>query len=813
MVKWMRNCQLLLVLIVFLATSQAYGDGIKNIIVLHSYHKGLEWADTITRGIQSVVDQEETDVEVYFEYLETKRHRYLGYTEQQVALFMSKYPAGLFDVIIVADNNALKFIRRFGKTVFPNTPVVFCGINNFSPELISGIDMVTGIVGTTGYNSTLELMAKFHPNARNVFVIIDQSAAGLEIKKDFQKVAPLFQDRFTFKFYQDFLLEEIGPEISRLGAEDLIYLLTFNRDRNKNFISYSNGIKLLSDSSHRPVYGSWDFHMGKGIVGGVITSGFEQGKLAAGLALDVISGAKTQKMPIITSAPNQCMLDYNQLKRFGIKMSEVPANCIVINTPPTFYTKYKKVTVLSSFLAILISGILIWNFRIQKQKQALLVSVNEELDKHVKEKTIELIETSEKLNKIINTAPSPVFYKDKEGRYGGCNDAFADNVIGLPKDKIVGYTVHEMPDRIPTKMAYNYHQKDAELIQTPGTQFYEAKVKCADDQYRDFIFNKATLFDVDGNVSGIVGVMLDISDRKKVEEALVESKERFKMLLDASFGGIIIHDKGQIIDVNQGLSEMTGYSYEELLQFNGFDLIAPKWREKAIQKVMSGDETLYDIEGVKKDGTIFPLEIQAKTIPYEGRFVRVTGLRDISERRQADHEREILINELQAANKQLTELSMTDALTGLNNRRYIFERLAEEITKSERYGNSLSIILIDIDNFKNLNDTYGHPFGDSVLKKSGQVFKETIRGTDMVGRYGGEEFLFVLANASLEHGYLLAERIRKNIETLTWNNSEIRVTISGGLVQFNGESRKELLTSADALLYKAKSLGKNRIER
>ena len=128
----------------------------------------------------------------------------------------------------------------------------------------------------------------------------------------------------------------------------------------------------------------------------------------------------------------------------------------------------------------------------------------------------------------------------------------------------------------------------------------------------------------------------DITEQKKAEKALKDSEERFRALHEASFGGIGIHDKGIILDCNHGLVDITGYSMDELIGMNGLDLIAPKWRDLVLQNIVSGYEKSYDVEGVRKDGTIYPLEIIGKNIPYHGRTVRVTEFRDLSLRKEIE---------------------------------------------------------------------------------------------------------------------------------------------------------------------------------
>ena len=115
------------------------------------------------------------------------------------------------------------------------------------------------------------------------------------------------------------------------------------------------------------------------------------------------------------------------------------------------------------------------------------------------------------MESVLDTIPSPVFYKDRRGRYQGCNLAFAEQILGLPKAAIVGQTLFDLPQAIPHQLASVYAKQDAELFQKGGTQFYESEVKCADGIQRHFVFNKATIVDDNGRPTGIVGVMLDIT--------------------------------------------------------------------------------------------------------------------------------------------------------------------------------------------------------------------------------------------------------------------------------------------------------------
>ena len=176
---------------------------------------------------------------------------------------------------------------------------------------------------------------------------------------------------------------------------------------------------------------------------------------------------------------------------------------------------------------------------------------------------------------------------------------------------------------------------------------------------------------------------------------------------------------------------------------------------------------------------------------------------DITEKKEKLHE---LLKE----NRLLTIESMTDSLTGIRNRGAIMEELEMRIEKAATYHTPLSIIMLDIDYFKVLNDTYGHAFGDQTLKEIACLIEGETRGLDTLGRYGGEEFLLILPNTNTESACRVAERIRGKVESFVFGQG-IQVTISGGVATYGNEELLEFIDKADRRLYEAKNAGRNRI--
>jgi two-component system cell cycle response regulator len=176
-----------------------------------------------------------------------------------------------------------------------------------------------------------------------------------------------------------------------------------------------------------------------------------------------------------------------------------------------------------------------------------------------------------------------------------------------------------------------------------------------------------------------------------------------------------------------------------------------------------------------------------------------------------------LHRQIEAKNRLLEELALTDSLTGLPNRRAIEEWSARQLSGAARHGFPMWVVLMDLDHFKSVNDTYGHDAGDTVLKKFGEVLRANTRLSDISGRIGGEEFLLVLTHADEKSVGVVLERIRKQLaeERFEWKGSTIRVTASFGVAGFSGKKAPEfsqLVKQADAALYRAKDNGRNRIE-
>jgi len=161
---------------------------------------------------------------------------------------------------------------------------------------------------------------------------------------------------------------------------------------------------------------------------------------------------------------------------------------------------------------------------------------------------------------------------------------------------------------------------------------------------------------------------------------------------------------------------------------------------------------------------------------------------------------------------EFEQLSVTDALTGLLNRRYLEERLTEEIKRSNRHGFPMSFLMIDVDEFKSYNDSFGHIEGDKALQIVGVGLKETLRGADVAARFGGEEFSILLPQTNSDEAMTIAERVRERIEKTDFANRQVTISIGIASCSLSLNSAKDLISAADKALYEAKRRGKNNVQ-
>lgn len=334
----------------------------------------------------------------------------------------------------------------------------------------------------------------------------------------------------------------------------------------------------------------------------------------------------------------------------------------------------------------------------------------------------------------------------------------------------------------------------------------ELQLRRRDGTVMDCLRTAVVRRDAGGDIIGDQSVVRDITEKKRAERALRQSEERFRSLFEQSMDAIYLGSPGgEIVDVNQAWLDLFGYASKDLPLLRATDLYAdPAERQTFLRKMRASGYVRDEVRFRKKDGSVFDCErnVVARR-DDKGNVIAYQGLlRDVTQRKR-DH-------------AELERLARFDALTALLNRRSILDKVAEWILHVRRYKGHLSVVMLDIDHFKLVNDRLGHQVGDRVLTDVAALVQRSVRKTDFVGRYGGEEFLIALPRTDAAGAAIMAERTRAMVQGTAMHDGEggaFEVTASFGVAEWcDGDNDDSLIRRADAALYRAKQNGRNRVE-
>ena len=310
---------------------------------------------------------------------------------------------------------------------------------------------------------------------------------------------------------------------------------------------------------------------------------------------------------------------------------------------------------------------------------------------------------------------------------------------------------------------------------------------------------------------GRAAILGTVRDLTEIWKALRQSEEKYRTLFEESRDAIAITDRdGTFRDFNKAMVDLFGYKKEQMMRMKFQDLYVNSADVERFQHEIEKKGSLRDYEAklLKKGGKVMQcLFIVTQRRSEDGSVTGYQGIvRDITAQKAMEQA-------LRESEEKYRELSITDDLTGLFNQRHFYHQLRAEIDRVQRYKHPLALLLLDVDNFKIYNDTYGHLDGDKVLAKLGQVIKKWVRKTDSGYRYGGEEFTVILTETRGQEAVEAAERLRKTFADEIFFPvplEPVHITVSVGVADYReGEQISSFVKRADQNLYKAKSKGKN----
>ena len=411
------------------------------------------------------------------------------------------------------------------------------------------------------------------------------------------------------------------------------------------------------------------------------------------------------------------------------------------------------------------------------------------------------------IQQLIEAVPQPIFFKDVEGRYLGVNRAW-EQFFGISREKFIGKSVFELyPDE--PDLARRHHAKDAELFASPGSQSYEAAIRDAQGKVRNTIYNKATFNRSDGTVAGLIGTITDVTGLKEAEAALRASEARFRDLTELSSDWYWEQDVN--LRFTQVSSKIREFSLNAEQQIGKTRWETPvegvseeQWR--AHRSLLEARQPFQDFVYQRRDehGQLRFISVSGRPIfDEQGGFrgYRGTG-RDITQQRLSE--------------EKIRYMAHHDALTQLPNRLLLQDRIGQAIAKAKRNDEVLALLFVDLDHFKTINDSLGHPIGDRLLQAVARRLLACTRAADTVARIGGDEFVVLLGDLDRpETARHVAQKVLEALsEPLALDGHALQVTPSIGIAAYpsDGEDVETLMRNADTAMYHAKQVGRNNFQ-
>ncbi|KLU65281.1 putative diguanylate cyclase YdaM [Desulfosporosinus acididurans] len=413
----------------------------------------------------------------------------------------------------------------------------------------------------------------------------------------------------------------------------------------------------------------------------------------------------------------------------------------------------------------------------------------------------ELQEKETTLSTVLDAVRDAIAILDDHGNVTFWNTA-AEKLFGYPQEEILGKDLHLLV--VPEEHLYETYSKAYNHFKTTGKgnaigKIMEFKAKHKDG--RTFVVELSLSAMRIKNTWHSVGIVRDITERKQEQEELKNSRQKYLELTENAPIGIISCDyKGNIIYVNQIVLEILGStSIEETKKINllTFPLLVRHGLSRQLEECLKSNKSaMHEINYESKWGKKVWLRIHIK--PRKNRNTVIGAqviIDDISERKQLE--------------EKLFLLSITDSLTSVYNRRFFIQKLEEEIERVKRTGRKFSVIMMDIDHFKCVNDRFGHNCGDFVLRKIMSETIKKIRKIDTLARWGGEEFIILLPETTINKAVVLGEKLRERLSRMDIPNVG-NVTASFGVAEYNpGDTVDTIVQKADDMMYQAKSAGRN----
>lgn len=594
---------------IFLFEAPVHGEiaSQKKVLILNSYNKGnslnplpsSNWCDEIISGIESKFKDDNENVALNVEYMDSAYHFSNEYFYELYNLYKYRFNNTKFDAIIALDNNATDFLIKYGNNLFPNTPVIFSGVDQSKQSTLSKQPLFTGIYKNEDFKSTLDIALKFHPNTKEFFIILDRTSQGSDYEKLLEQLIPLYKNKVNFLFCNNDDINVVKEKINKLSNDTVIFTAAQFNDSTGAYIPTNQVNNILFKDCPLPIYSPCYEYLNNGIVGGMIVNGTNLGVNLGKITSRILNGEKTEHIPAIIDDSHKYTFDLNQLNRFNINISSIPKDSIIINMPSSTYSVPKNVLLyfIVGFILTLILIIVFLLFIIHKLKT-----------------TKKLLSNSESLFKtIINSTPDIICFKDANGRVLQTNNSNLD-LLNIKEDykfkylsEIINASSLTEKDIITMEEYDNKAWECGNVYRTEEIIPYEKE-----DIYKTYDIIRVPLFNNDKTRRGLILMGRDITEHKANEnnKKIIEELRYYDKLRIEFFTNLshelrtplnVIFSSIQLID---GTLNNSNNSNIELIKINRYTDIMKQNCYRLLRLI----NNFMDLS--KIDSRYFPVQLQ-----------------------------------------------------------------------------------------------------------------------------------------------------------------------------------------------------------
>lgn len=832
---------LILLLLSTLIPNKVYAtDSKKNVLIIQSYNSGYKWTDDIMSGINSILNTSTMDINIEVEYMDTLRNSGKEYSDMIYELYKKKYKGKKLDAVICCDDNAYNFVLSNQNEIFANTPIVFCGVNYFDSSKIDGNKMVTGVVENFDIDKNLDLILKLHPETKNVYIINDKTTTGESINKKLNEVIEKRKDKLNYIDLQGKNMKDILSTVKNPLKDSVVLFLIFFEDGSGNKFTYSESSKLISENSSIPIYGVWDFCLGQGIIGGMLTSGYYQGLTAAETTIKILNGKNISDIPIIDKDTNSYMFDYNEMKRFKIEPADIPSNSYIINRTEE---NKKQILVINSYhcdmkwTSDIVSGIKTVFNDSRYDLYIEYMDTKRNYTNEYREKIEDLLKYKYKNKKfdIVITSDNDAydFMKRYQAKlfpsiplifcglnYYSGNTVKDENTTGVIETIDVKNTLDIALSQNP-KAKHIVVINDSTLTGKANEELLNSVIPKFNDKV-DFSFYKdMSMVEIQDKVSKLnkdtIVYLLTFNNDKynnifSYEESaeLITSKSVVPVygawnfyLGNGIVGGMLSNGKSQ--------GEMAAEMAKKVL--NGTNIKDIPIVGDASNKYMFDYNVLnkynISITSLPKGSTV--INVPAKFHIDKNQIIILTIMTLVIfmlfilnyRKNHIIRKNGLIISELEVT-------ASIDFLTNLLNRAAGMKAFNEQICLSNLHKHELLICFIDFNDLKKVNDEFGHNEGDAYILTSIKFIISSLNDSAILFRYGGDEFIVLFPDTELNDGNEILIDINRKLKNYSMDNSGVNkynLSISYGFSKYVAGSNieiSELIKEADGEMYKFK---------